>query len=119
MNANKEVATNLDSSVTGRPKKDTTTTIRISEKTKRRIDVLVKKINTKSYGKHVKPDAIIMLAITNFSDDDIKKIQSTTISGKDRFEDLFRVHSCRKRGINRDEFLDQILCGKVELSIEK
>jgi hypothetical protein len=54
----KEVVTNRVSPVMSRPKKNTTTTIRISEMTKRRIDVLVKKVNTKSFGKHVKPDAM-------------------------------------------------------------
>jgi hypothetical protein len=118
-----EIVTSIETQaakvVTGDSKKEGTTTIRVSEKTKRQIDMFLKKINSKTSGKRVKADAVVAHALIGFGDKDIKEIQSKTVSGKDRFESLYREHSCRKRGVNRDEFLDLILCGKVELSREK
>jgi hypothetical protein len=71
--------------------------------------------HTKSHGKRVKADAIIMQALSKFSDEDIKVVQSKTISGKDRLEALYREHNCRRRGVDRDEFLNLILSGKVNI----
>ena len=111
------VETKTSKAATGRPKKDATTTIRVSENTKRHIETLLSKANKKSFGKRVKADAIISQALSKLCDEDIQVVQSKTISGKDRFEALYREHGCRKRGIDRDEFLDQILSGKIKTSV--
>ena len=118
MEVERSIETEASSPVANKAKKETTTTIRVSEKTKRRIEALVKRANTKSFGKRVKADAVITQALVGFTDTDMKVVQTETISGKDRFEALYRERGCRKRGIDRDEFLTEILQGKIPFQSE-
>jgi len=96
-------------------KKETTTPIRISKQTKKILDNLVKKSNSKKFGRVIKADDLVLIGLKKISEDEISKLQDNSISNKDRMEIAFSKHKRSHQSITRDEFLGLVL--KREISV--
>ncbi|MGE0175003.1 MAG: hypothetical protein AB7T49_19575 [Oligoflexales bacterium] len=87
--------------------------IRVRQKTKAKLEQLLKQANKERLGRRVKPDDLICFGLGLITDDHISNICSSTLSNKDRLELLYLKLSKEKRGITRDEFLGLLLDGKA------
>jgi len=68
---------------------ETTIPIRISKQTKKILDILVKKSNSKKFGRVLKADDLVLIGLKKISDGEISKLQENSISNKDRMEMAF------------------------------
>ena len=86
-------------------KKATTSTVRVSPETRKLIFTELAKLNRKPHGRQVKFDDLIQKLLPRLSDQDRKELQEASLSGKDRFEQKFKMYCARFGAITRDEFL--------------
>lgn len=91
----------------------TSVAVRIRDKTKARLEQLLKQANKDRLGKKVKVDDLITFALGLITDEHLAEICSRTLSNKDRLEILYRKLSKEKRGMTRDEFFGMLLDGKT------
>jgi hypothetical protein len=89
--------------------------IRIKQKTKARLDQLLKKANKDRVGRKIKPDDILWFSLGLLNDNHIEEICTQSLSNRDRMELLFRKVSKERRGLTRDDFFGMLLDGKVTI----
>ena len=89
-------------------KKSTTSAIRVSIETRKRLLIELGKINKKSHGKRVKIDALIVKLLTKISTQDVAELQEASLSGRDRMEQNYRAYCTKFGTITMDQFLDLI-----------
>ncbi len=93
----------------------TSAPIRVRQKTKAKLEQLLKQANKDQPGRKVKPDDLICFALGLISDEHLAEICDRKLSNKDRMEQLFKNFSKERRGATRDEFLGLLLEGKVSI----
>lgn len=86
--------------------------IRVRQKTKAKLEQLLKHANRERIGRKVKPDDLIWFGLGLITDEHIASICSSMLSNKDRLELLFLKLSRERRGLTREEFLGMLLEGK-------
>jgi hypothetical protein len=94
-------------------KSETSIPIRVKQKTKAKLDHLLKRASKDRHGRRVKPDDLIYFGLGLITDEHISRIRDESMSNKDRLEQLYLKLSKEQRGLTRDEFLGKLLEGKV------
>jgi hypothetical protein len=89
-------------------KKNTTSALRVSHETRKRVMGELAKINKKGHGKRVKVDALIARLIAKVSAQDVTELQEASLSGRDRMEQNYRAYCAKFGSITMDQFLDLI-----------
>ncbi|MBX9766405.1 MAG: hypothetical protein K2X47_03960, partial [Bdellovibrionales bacterium] len=89
-------------------KKSTTSAIRVSPETCKRLLAELGKINKKPHGKRVKVDALIVRLLAKISAQDVSELQESSLSGRDRLEQNHRAYCTKFGTITMDQFLDLI-----------
>lgn len=87
--------------------------VRIAQKTKVKLELLLKQANKDRIGRKVKTDDLVIFSLGLITDEHLAELCNRTLSNKDRMELLFRKVSKEKRGMSRDEFFGMLLDGKV------
>jgi len=90
-----------------------TSPVRVSPKTRGKLDQLLRQANKDRLGRRVKPDDIMAFALGLVTDEHLAMICNQTLSNKDRMEVLFRRIAKERRGLNREEFFGLLLDGKL------
>jgi len=93
-------------------KKVQTEGIRVHRNTKKAIYSDLAKINKKDFGRKVRVDAYIKLAISKLTQDDFKKLQDDSLTQADRLEMQYREYVKRHGQVTKDQFLGIVLDGK-------
>jgi hypothetical protein len=88
--------------------------LRVKRETKRRVVQELAKINRKDFGKRIKADDLIALALSLLEERHVKSLQESSLTNADRVELLYREHIKKFGATTKDEFLGKILSGKVE-----
>lgn len=90
----------------------TSSPVRIREKTKAKLELLLRQANKDRLGRKVKVDDLMMFALDLITEQHLTEICNKMLSNKDRMELLYRKIAKDKRGITRDEFIGMLLEGK-------
>ena len=91
-----------------------TETIRVKKETKKKIQLLLLTVNKKDFGRKIKPDDLLAIAISLISQEHISKLQESSFSNKDRLEMQFKAFQSTNRKVSKDEFIGLLLSGKNE-----
>lgn len=86
-------------------KKSTSSAIRVSNETRKRLLAELAKINKKAHGKRVKLDALLACLIPKLTAKDVADLQEASLSGRDRLEQNFRAYCAKFGAVTMDEFL--------------
>lgn len=85
------------------------TAIRVSKTVQKKLTSLLTKANKKDYGKRVKADALIGIALEQITDNHIKSLQQESLSNADLLEMKYREHVKQNGKISKDEFYGLLL----------
>lgn len=91
----------------------TSAPVRIDQKTKAKLEQLLRQANKDRVGRKIKADDLIALSLGLVTDEHIAEICDRTRSNKDRMELLYQKLSKEKRGLSREEFLGMLLDGTL------
>jgi len=94
-------------------KKSNTAALRVSNETRRKVLSELTKANKKTFGRTIKPDQLIALALSKLTSSDIVELQEKSLSNQDRIEKAYRDYIAKNGAISRDEFLGKMLTGEV------
>lgn len=89
--------------------------LRVKRETKRRVMQDLAKINKKDFGKRIKADDLIALALSLVEARHVTALQQSSLSNGDRVEMLYREHVKRYGGTSKDEFLGKLLAEKLDV----
>ena len=89
---------------------------RIKAETDRKLLAILKRLNSKEFGRKLRADDVIKLSISLLKDEHFKKLQDTTLTNTDRLELLYKQHSSKDKNITRDSFIGLVLAGKIDTS---
>lgn len=89
--------------------------VRIGQKTKARLEQLLRQANKDRVGRKVKADDLIALSLGLITDAHIAEICDRTRSNKDRMELLYQKLSKERRGLTREEFFGMLLDGTLSV----
>ncbi len=102
------------SQVTQKRKESATSApIRVRQKSKVKLEQLLKQANKERMGRKIKADYLIWCGLNLISDTHIAEICDKALTNKDRMELLFQKFSKERRGATREEFLGMLLEGKL------
>ena len=89
--------------------------IRVKQRTKAKLEQLLKQANKDRVGRSIKADDFIWCGLALIKDAHIAEICDKALSNKDRLELLFQKFSKERRGATREEFLGFLLEGKLTI----
>ncbi|MGE3263083.1 MAG: hypothetical protein AB7K68_14980 [Bacteriovoracia bacterium] len=89
-------------------KKSSSSAIRVSNDTRKRLLAELAKINKKAQGKRVKIDALLGVLLPKLTAKDVLELQEASLSGRDRLEQNFKAYCAKFGTITMDEFLGVI-----------
>jgi hypothetical protein len=98
-----------------KPKAPTASTVglRVKRETKRRVMQDLAKINKKDFGKRIKADDLIVLALGLVQDHHLKQLQEASLSNTDRLQLQHRSYIRQHGNISKDEFIGKLLAGEL------
>ena len=88
-------------------------TLRVKKTTRKRVMDEVSKANRKDWGKRVKADELVLLAISRITDSDIAAIQEASMSHADRLERDYREHVAKHGPLSKDDYLGKRLSREI------
>lgn len=104
-----------DSQVSQKKKGNAASTpIRVRQRTKGKLEQLLKQATKGRVGGRIKADDLIWVGLSLISDQHIADICANALSNKDRLEILFQKFQKEKKGATREEFLGALLEGKLK-----
>lgn len=92
-----------------------TEAIRVKKETKKKIQSLLLTINKKDFGRKVKSDDLICVALNLLTKEHHTKLQESSFTNKDRLEMQFKEYQLSDEKVSKDEFIGLLLSGKIEL----
>lgn len=90
-------------------KRSNSSTLRVSNETRKKVFSELQKANKKTFGRKIKADHLIALAITRITAQDITELQEKSLSNQDRMEQAYREFVSKHGQISRDEFIGKLL----------
>lgn len=84
-------------------------TIRVSSSTQKLLTQVLLKLNKKSFGRRVRIDPLLQLALSKLVDADLKFLQEQSLSNADRLEMNYREYVKKNGPLSKDEFLGILL----------
>lgn len=87
--------------------------IRVAKETARSLQLQLAQVNKKDYGKRIKPDQLIALALGLIKPEHVTQLQETSLSNQDRFERDYSAYIAEHGKITKDEFLGKLMKGEI------
>jgi hypothetical protein len=87
--------------------------IRVKQRTKAKLEQLLKQANKDRVGRSIKADDLIWCGLALINDAHIAEIRDKVLSNKDRMELMFQSFVKERRGATREEFLGALLAGNL------
>lgn len=91
-------------------------TLRVKKATRKRVMEDLAKANRKDFGRRVRADEYILLAISRITPADILALQNASMSHADRFERDHRDYVAKHGPISKDDYLGRRLSGEIPQS---
>lgn len=88
--------------------------IRVRKDTRKRVLAELARINKKDFGKKVRTDELISLAVGLVAPEHFRVLQEASLSNADRLERDFRTYVAKHGPISKDEYLGKRLRGEIE-----
>lgn len=95
------------------------TNVRISNKTKEKVEIFMASINNKSYGKKVPYDQLISLALTFITDEHISLLQKQSMTSDDKEKYIFEQLKKEQNKVTWSEYKSLLLKGELTKFIKK
>jgi len=89
-------------------KKVTSSAIRVSVETRKKLLTELVKINKKSLGKKVKMDALLLKLLSKLTAADVSELQEASLTGKDRMEQSYKAYCLKFGQLTMDDFLARL-----------
>lgn len=93
--------------------------LRIKKKTKSEIETKLKLANKKQRGRKITVDQIVQIAISKVTTEDIRHMQSNSLSNEDKLENLRLIYSKKHKNVTPDQFIGLLLSGQCSEFIEQ
>ena len=90
-----------------------TTPIRVKRETRKKILQELVKANKKDFGRNLRADELIALAVTLLQPEHIRQLQEGTLSNGDRLERQFKGFVAKHGTMSKDAFLGKLLAGEI------
>lgn len=94
-------------------KASSTAPIRVRVETKKRVFQEVAKANKKDFGKRIRPEDIVALALSLLEPAHIQELQNASLTNADRLERDYRAYIAKHGQISKDAYLGRRLAGEV------
>ena len=88
-------------------------TISILKETKKRISADLARINKKDFGRTIRADEYLALAVSLVTPELAKQLQESSLSNADRLERDYRAYVSQFGTISKDEYLGKRLSGEI------
>ncbi len=95
------------------PKSSPHAALRVRKETRKRVLTDLVKVNRKDFGKNVRVDQYIALAISLVTPEHIVQLQEGSLSNADRLEREYRTYIAKHGPISKDDYLGKRLSGEV------
>lgn len=112
---NQEIIQNVKNGI----EKISATNIRVLSSTKDLLADLIKKSNKKAFGKRVKGDHIVNLALSLIGDEHITKLQKNSMTEDDQEEFIFNEYIKENGQISKGQFKRLMFKGELTKFIKK
>ena len=89
------------------------TTLRLQKETKKKIVSELAKMNKKDFGKKVRVDEFLNVALSLIGPEHLKKLQEGSLSNADRLERDYKDYISKFEHISKDEYLGKRLNGEI------
>ena len=89
-----------------------TVSIRVKQETKKKLLQEIVKCNKKQYGKKIRPDDYLAIAISLITPEHVKELQNASLSNSDRMEIKYREYISQHGHITKDTFIGRLLRGE-------
>lgn len=86
-----------------------TTPVRVKRETRRLIEKELAKANKKDFGRRVRVDDLLSVALSLLNAEHIKALQETSLSNADRLDMQYREHVKNHGNVTKDAFLGILL----------
>jgi hypothetical protein len=87
--------------------------IRVKKETRKKVLQDLTRINKKDFGRNIRADEYIALAISRITPGDITALQESSLSNADRLAKDYREHVAKHGPITKDEYLGKRLSGNI------
>ena len=87
--------------------------LRVKKATRKRVMEILARANGKDFGRRIRAEDVIMLAIGRVTSDDITMLQDTSMSRADRLELDYKEYVSKKGAISKDDYLGKRLDGEI------
>ena len=82
--------------------------IRVKKETAKGVQELLKKLNKKDYGRRVRADELISLAVTLVTPEHHKQLQDATLSEQDRVKREHREYCSQNGNISFEQYIGEL-----------
>lgn len=90
--------------------------IRVRKETRKRILADIGKVNKKDYGKKVRVDEYVTLALSLVRPEHIQALQEGSLSNADRLTRDYKTYTAKHGPMSKDEYLGKRLTGEIAAS---
>jgi len=97
-----------------KPTKRYLATLRLKRSTATALQTILAKANKKEGGKRVRAEQAIALGLSLIGPEHIEKLQQSSLSNVDRFEDLYRQYAARNKDLTKDQFMGMLIDGQLQ-----
>ena len=87
--------------------------LRVRKETRKRVVADLAKVNRKDFGKKIRTDQYIELAISLVTPEHLVQLQEGSLSNVDRFERDYKAYVAKHGSISKDEYLGKRLSGEI------
>lgn len=87
--------------------------LRVKKETRKRVLAEIQKANKKEYGKRIRVDQIVALAMSLIRPEHIQRLQENSLSHADRLDRDYRAYVAKHGPISKDDYLGKRLTGDV------
>jgi len=98
-------------------KPSTTAAVRVLVETRKRVLQEVAKANKKDFGRRIRTEDIIALAMSLLTPSHLQSLQDSSLSNADRFEQEYRAYVAKNGHISKDAYLGRRLNGEISPEI--
>jgi hypothetical protein len=94
-------------------KVSTTAAIRVRVETRKKIIQEVARANKKDFGKRIRPEDVIALAMSLLTPGHVQTLQESSLSNADKLEKEYRNYIGKNGHISKDAYLGKRLSGEI------
>lgn len=83
--------------------------LRVKRETKKKILAEVARVNKKDFGKRVRPEQLLEIALGLLNESHLKKLQDDSMTNADRLEFHYRSLAKQSGNLSKEDFLAHVL----------